>query len=409
MYLNLYLTSLSKWGCQLLIALLLLVTLSCCSDEELLSSVDELAVIEPESAIPSTGTVYYIKNRKSGKYVDVKDFNHSNGGIIHQWNYTGALNQQWEAISVGSSEYRLKNIESGKSFDIAGNSTANKAYLQQYSYGGASNQKFTFTSAGSGYYMIKAVHSGKALDGTGQTVNGTRIWQWTYSASNQNQHWLFESVNEDTANGSVSYSNPGDIPKFKDALSKAKLQLPTSTTVATAAQLLAGYSSSYFQVANNEDIAFYQTGASKRTELRFENNFVVTSGSRTAHANLKFGTQVGEEATFLQIHDDANAGNGPNKPLLRIYRSLSSGHIHAAVKTDDGGDATTHYDCGSAPTGYFDCDITLSGGTMTIKINGVTKVTKSVTYWDYPSYWKAGVYNQYAGGTTTYFNELTWN
>lgn len=59
----------------------------------------------------------------------------------------------------------------------------------------------------------------------------------------------------------------------------------------------------------------------------------------------------------MQIHDDANARNGPNKPLVRIYRRSSDNTIRAAVKTNDRGSSTTHIYCGPAPSGYFNCDI----------------------------------------------------
>ncbi|WP_025741611.1 polysaccharide lyase family 7 protein [Aquimarina pacifica] len=216
---------------------------------------------------------------------------------------------------------------------------------------------------------------------------------------------------DDNGGSNNGYEYPYEIPKFKDAISKSKLQAPTSSTAATASQLEAGYTSNWFYVADNDKMAFYQTGSSKRTELRFENNWYAHNSNRNAHANLKIISQTGDQTTFLQIHDDANAGNGPNKPLLRMYRSISKGdgnHIWAAIKTDDGGSTTTHVDCGEMPSGYFDCDVSISQGSMTIKINGATKTTKNISFWDFPSYWKAGVYNQNDGGTTIYFNELEW-
>ncbi|AXT61430.1 hypothetical protein D1816_14085 [Aquimarina sp. AD10] len=224
--------------------------------------------------------------------------------------------------------------------------------------------------------------------------------------------WEIFDVEEQCGGGGNNYNNPYDIPRFKDAIRKSKLQAPTSSTAATSSQLQAGYSSDWFYVVDSDKIGFYQTGSSKRTELRFLNNWNVNNGSRNAHANLKFISQSGDQTTFLQIHDDANAGNGPNKPLLRMYRSKSRGngnHLWAAVKKDNGGSATQHIDCGPTPSGYFDCDISISNGNMTIKINGNTKVNKDVSYWNYPSYWKAGVYNQNSGGTRINFNELVWN
>ncbi len=220
------------------------------------------------------------------------------------------------------------------------------------------------------------------------------------------------SGGDETGSGNAGYAYPYEIPKFRDAISQSKLQAPTSSTVATASELEAGYTSSWFYVADTDKMAFYQTGTSNRTELRFEENWFADRETRNVHANLKIVSQEGDETTFIQIHDDANAGNGPNKPLLRMYRSLDKGdgnHIWAAIKTDDGGSATTHIDCGEMPSGYFDCDVSINDGSMTIKIDGSTKTTIDVSFWDFPSYWKAGVYNQNSGGTTIYFNELEWN
>jgi len=115
--------------------------------------------------------------------------------------------------------------------------------------------------------------------------------------------------------------------------------------------------------------------------------------------------QTCEQLTIMQIHDDANQGNGPNKPLLRIYQKTNN--LFAAIKTDAGGAATTHIDLGPTPSGYFDCDITVNSGNMTISINGAEKVNQDISYWTFPSYWKNGVYLQDPGEAITHFNELT--
>jgi len=111
----------------------------------------------------------------------------------------------------------------------------------------------------------------------------------------------------------------------------------------------------------------------------------------------------------MQIHDDAGAGSGPNKPLLRIYKHFGrtpTNHIWAAVKTDAGGVATTHYDLGEDPGGYFNCDIRLVNGNMIIDFQGEEKVNVDVSFWTYPSYWKAGVYLQDDGLATAHFDDL---
>ncbi len=206
------------------------------------------------------------------------------------------------------------------------------------------------------------------------------------------------------------YAAPYDIPKFQAALAQCKLQAPTSSTAATQAQLVAGYQSNWFYVADTNKIAFTQSGASKRTELRFLANWNVNNANRTAHANLKIVSQSCDQVTLIQIHDDGAAG-GPNKPLLRIYKHKAKSpvnHLWAAYKTDAGGSATQHVDLGPDPTDYFNCDVSITNGNMIISIDGVEKVNVDVSYWTFPSYWKAGVYLQDDGEATAFFNELEW-
>lgn len=207
----------------------------------------------------------------------------------------------------------------------------------------------------------------------------------------------------------TSYDAPYDIPKFQEILAECKLQAPTSSTIATVSQIINGYSSENFYVADGDKIAFNQTGSSMRTELRHETNWEISDGDRSFHGRLKFIEQTCDQVTVVQIHDDANAGSGPNKPLLRIYKHQTKSpvnHLWAAVKTDVGGVNTTHIDLGLAPTDYFGFDVRLVGGNMIIDINGEEKANIDVSFWTFPSYWKAGVYLQDEGEATVYFDEL---
>ena len=205
------------------------------------------------------------------------------------------------------------------------------------------------------------------------------------------------------------YNAPSDIPRFRSFLSGCKLQAPTSSTAATSTKLMEGYTSSQFFVVEGDKIAFYQSGQSNRTEIRHETNWDLTAGDRSFHGRLKFVKQTCDQVTVVQIHDDANAGSGPNKPLLRIYKHLvksPSNHLWAAIKTDIGGVNTTHVDLGLAPVDYFDWDVTLENGNIIININGEEKAREDVSFWTFPSYWKAGVYLQNDGEATVYFDKL---
>jgi hypothetical protein len=210
------------------------------------------------------------------------------------------------------------------------------------------------------------------------------------------------------------YNAPYEIPRFKAFLDECKFQAPTSSTAATNASLTHPtnpYTSSYFYVADGDKMAFNQSGDLNRSELRYETNWDLTQQDRSLHARINIVQQTVEceQVTVLQIHDDANAGTGPNKPLLRVYKHQTKSpinHLWAAYKTDAGGANTSHIDLGLAPAGYFNCDVRLVNGNMIIDVDGVEKANVDVSFWTFPSYWKAGVYLQDPGEATAYFDQL---
>ena len=208
----------------------------------------------------------------------------------------------------------------------------------------------------------------------------------------------------------TSFTVPSDIPRFKPFLAECKLQAPTSSTIADIDRLNNRYTHpEYFQVVDGDKILFNQSGEDRRTELRNETNWDLNDANRSLHGRIDIVEQTCDQVTVMQIHDDANAGPGPNKPLLRIYKHNTQfplNHVWAAIKTDDGGVATTHVDLGEDPGGFFNCDIRLVDGRMIIDFEGEEKVNMDVSFWDFPSYWKAGAYLQDEGEATIYFDDL---
>ena len=167
---------------------------------------------------------------------------------------------------------------------------------------------------------------------------------------------------------------PADIPRFQPFLSECKLQAPTSSTLADIDRLNASYTHpEYFYVADGDKMLFHQSGEDRRTELRNETNWDLNDRDRSLHGRIDIVEQTCDQVTVMQIHDDANAGPGPNKPLLRIYKDNSrtpTNHLWAAIKTDDGGVATTHVELGEDPGGFFNVDIRLVDGNMIIDYEG---------------------------------------
>lgn len=254
--------------------------------------------------------------------------------------------------------------------------------------GEATSFPFTFTwnNVPAGRFELYAT----ATDSRGLSTRSSTINLWVYDSSK-------------------AYNAPYEIPKFQPFLDECKLQAPTSTTAATTDNLKEGYTSDWFYVAEGDKVAFNQSGESKRTELRHLINWNLSEGNRSLHGRLKFVEQTCDQVTVIQIHDDANTGYGPNKPLLRIYKHQNKSpenHLWAAIKTDEGGSNTRHFDLGETPAGYFDWDVIVEEGNLIININGVEKARWDVSFWTFPSYWKAGVYLQDDGEATVYFDEL---
>ncbi len=206
------------------------------------------------------------------------------------------------------------------------------------------------------------------------------------------------------------YDAPSDIPRFQPFLAECKIQGPTSSTLRDKEALNDGYSHpDWFYVVDGDKVLFNQSGDSRRTELRNETNWNLNDQNRSLHGRIDIVEQTCDQVTVMQIHDDANAGDGPNKPLLRIYKHNAkepTNHIWAAIKTNEGGVSTTHVDLGEDPGGYFNCDIRLVDGNMIIDFEGEEKVNMDVSFWTWPSYWKAGVYLQDDGEATAHFDDL---
>jgi uncharacterized repeat protein (TIGR02543 family) len=283
----------------------------------------------------------------------------------------------------------------GEDIEIKSNATDSDGSISKVEFFEGSNKlgedltapySLNWENVGEGNYSLTAI----ATDNTGSTTTSSQ-------------------VNIVVNSQPTAYAAPYDIPRLQSFIAECKLQAPTSATIATQSDLINGYSSDNFYVADGDKVAFNQTGSSQRTELRNLANWVLSDGNRSLHGRLKFAEQTCDQVTVVQIHDDANEGSGPNKPLLRIYKHQTKSpesHLWAAVKTDVEGSNTTHVDLGLAPSDYFGFDVRLVDGNMIIDINGEEKANLDVSFWEFPSYWKAGVYLQDEGLATVYFDEL---
>ena len=129
---------------------------------------------------------YRIKNRVSGKFLQILNASLDNGGNVIQWSNDGSNNQKWQLTHLGDGVYSIINKNSGKALDISEVSTADGALVHQWAYLGNDNQKFIIQESNPGFYQLIALHSNKVVEvGNASTADGAALQQWT----DNNQQW----------------------------------------------------------------------------------------------------------------------------------------------------------------------------------------------------------------------------
>ncbi|WP_422768819.1 RICIN domain-containing protein [Plantactinospora sp. WMMC1484] len=142
---------------------------------------------------PTTGTVYRITVRHSGKAMDVQSPNTDNGARVGQYTYNGNAWQQWQFQDAGSGYWRIVSRHSGKCLDVVSASTADGAELIQYTCGSGSNQQFQMVANGS-YFQLRARHSNKCVDvPSASTADGVILKQYSCNGGT-NQQWSRTAV-----------------------------------------------------------------------------------------------------------------------------------------------------------------------------------------------------------------------
>lgn len=185
-------------------------------------------------------------------------------------------------------------------------------------------------------------------------------------------------------------------------LKRWKLQIPGPKEIKS----LQGYSSDYFHLNAEKEMVFHLDAAEKgattnahyvRSELRHMLDWH-TAEMHTLSGEFRVESRLSpDKVTALQIHGiTENGGDAP--PLLRI--AVNNGDLVATIKTDNGGDKTE-----SVPlrkglgSGWTKVDISVKSRQLKITVDGTVKVTRSLAFWKYPNYFKAGCYPQATSGT----------
>lgn len=157
-------------------------------------------------------TIYYIKNKNSGKYLDADHSVDKNGTNVLQWHYNGGVGQQWKLVHTGNGLYKLVSQVGSKKrvLDINKNDNKNKSNIDIWSDDNSGDRRFRIIMNKDGYsYRIASQCSNftKVVTVEKASCNDTaNVFQYQYNASN-NDEWIFEPVKGYSRELAVNYAN----------------------------------------------------------------------------------------------------------------------------------------------------------------------------------------------------------
>lgn len=190
-----------------------------------------------------------------------------------------------------------------------------------------------------------------------------------------------------------------------------KLQIPGPAEV----KALGAYSSDYFFLNAAREMCFHLDAAEKgattnahyvRSELRHMPNWK-TSEAHTLSGEFRVVSKLTpDKVTAMQIHG-INEDGSDAPPLLRI--AVNNGDLVAVLKTDSEGDRSDTIVLKKAMGGRFvKVDVSVRNRQLKITVDNEVKLTRSLAFWKYLNYFKAGCYPQATKGTVdVFFRKLT--
>jgi hypothetical protein len=145
------------------------------------------AVATSGSGVLTTGTPYNIVNENSGSCVSATASGTANGTTVEQYACAGGAvstetSQQWEFTNgTASGYYEVTNVNApAEAWNVTNVGTASGSLIQLWTYTGASNEEWEAVSLGSGYYKFVGQGSGLCLDTPGaSTANGVQLQIYT--------------------------------------------------------------------------------------------------------------------------------------------------------------------------------------------------------------------------------------
>lgn len=148
----------------------------------------------------TTGRIYYVREKYSGNYLDVKGNKSDDGTIIQLYPFNGGKGQCWKVVDCENGYVRLVPQNApGSSLDLAKISTSENAKIQLHTSNKTDAQMWKLNPKKDGSYQIsnKGTGNKKGLSNETKSVaNSQPVHNCTLSDSVAYQDWYFEPTDE---------------------------------------------------------------------------------------------------------------------------------------------------------------------------------------------------------------------
>ena len=100
---------------------------------------------------------FYLIKAPNGKVLEIKNFNTENGASIRLWDYAGHPWQQWQFVDAGEGRWRIRNRFTGKFIDLALGGVVEGTWLHQWGRTSGLSQCWELESTRNGRTRIRNV------------------------------------------------------------------------------------------------------------------------------------------------------------------------------------------------------------------------------------------------------------
>ena len=134
------------------------------------------------------------------------------GGTVRLGKYEHKPEQEWSFVRVGDGVYRIRNRASGKLLDLTLTGTANGTWLHLWEDVGGTSQMWTVEPTPAGTVRLRSMWAaGKCIDTVGMgTADGAvlQIWQET---AGEDQLWTISEVKDRAKHAPKAEEKPAEV------------------------------------------------------------------------------------------------------------------------------------------------------------------------------------------------------